>query len=657
MSGATQQRLVDAALTYATRGWPVFPVFEPTQAGTCSCGNLQCGSPGKHPRAAHGLNDATTDPERIRLWWAEWPQANVGIRTGQAAGIVVLDVDPGGDVTLARLVSEHGELPAAPQVATGRGGKHIFFAHPGVEVSNTAGANGRLGYGLDLRGDGGYVVAPPSRHVTGATYSWAVNSIPPAPMPSWLLDMVRKLKPSPSMAPAALPKLGRSTSYGEAALEAEFERVCHAQVGERNHVLNRAAYSLGQLVGGGQLGRGDVETVLASAATALGLGDKEATATIASGINAGLQEPRSPPVSEPRAKAKQTAGASGPSTSSQRLATAAQRKEGTPRPAPVGSGAPALRAPASVRSAADLLANPPAEVPTLLEPALIVRGGITCLAAPTKVGKTNLWMHFAWALTEGKSLFGIFSAVKPVNVLLVELELSEAIMHRRLKPLKEALGWTPEGLDRFKIVCQRSLLLDRRDGAKRLVGMIQDHRPDIVIVDSYNAAMAGDPDKSAESRRGLQTLREAQEATGVAFGITSEIRKPPPGQRLRFGVDDLKGSNEVAYDADAVLMLKPLDESRRRLSVVFSAMRHSTEEPPDDLVLIREGLSFSLQHRQGAGAEEAMERAVEEALRKHFAAGGGKTARDCYQAVKTAGLKVRREITDVVRQRLTGQST
>ena len=83
----------DAALDYALKGWPVFPLHSIGPDGICTCGQPDCGSPGKHPRTSKGFHDATTDPEQIRAWWKTWPAANVGIRTGAESGVFALDVD------------------------------------------------------------------------------------------------------------------------------------------------------------------------------------------------------------------------------------------------------------------------------------------------------------------------------------------------------------------------------------------------------------------------------------------------------------------------------------------------------------------------------------------------------------------------------------
>jgi 5S rRNA maturation endonuclease (ribonuclease M5) len=304
--------------------------------------------------------------------------------------------------------------------------------------------------------------------------------------------------------------------------------------------------------------------------------------------------------------------------------------------------------PKLVRSAAEILAAPPPPTPCLLEPALIVAGGITVIAAPTKVGKTWLWLHLVWALTEGRNLFGQFAAPNPVPVLMIQLELSEPAMHDRIQMLVNDLGWSAGGLERFHVACDRALMLDRRGGPERIVELIQacDPKPAVVVLDSYNAAVGGDPDKTAESRKAIHMLHEIQKATGVAWAITSEVRKAPPGQRLRYTMDDLKGSNELAYDADAVVMLKPAAEDRRRLGVHFVGMRHLAGEAPEDLVLVRDGGRFSLAH------SDPVEEDVLKVVRDWVVSGGAQGVRACRQSVREAGIRVRDGVIDAARNRL-----
>lgn len=162
----------EAALTYIRRkGWPLFPVYEPDGRGGCACGNAQCASPAKHPRVKHGVLEATTNEARILDWWNRWPESNIGIATGLVSKIIVLDIDParGGEVSLADLEAKRGRFAPTLECATGGGGRHLYFLHPGDKpMKNRV----DLLPGIDIRGDGGYVVAPPSVHISGGLYKW-----------------------------------------------------------------------------------------------------------------------------------------------------------------------------------------------------------------------------------------------------------------------------------------------------------------------------------------------------------------------------------------------------------------------------------------------------------------------------------------------------
>ncbi len=188
--------MLAAALDYALAGLPVLPLHT-LAAGQCTCGSPDCASPAKHPRLTNGLNGASTDVAVVAGWWQRWPDANVGIATGAKSRLVVLDVDAGhgGAGTLAGLERVHGKLPKTAKVLTGGGGAHYFFHQGNGEVRNSA---GKLGAGLDVRADGGYVVAPPSIHASGRVYRWTSDlaKSPPADMPPWLLEDARTQRSS-----------------------------------------------------------------------------------------------------------------------------------------------------------------------------------------------------------------------------------------------------------------------------------------------------------------------------------------------------------------------------------------------------------------------------------------------------------------------------
>ncbi len=177
--------MLDIALDYAGRGWGVFPLWS-VRDGVCTCRKRsRCNMAGKHPRTHNGLHGASTDKAVINRW--KWASANIGIATGAASGLLVIDIDPrhGGDVTIKALIAELGKLPPAPRVRTGGGGWHVLFLHPGRHIASRNGAAA----GIDIKADDGYVVAPPSKHASGKRYRWEVDpdsvGLPSLPE-SWL---------------------------------------------------------------------------------------------------------------------------------------------------------------------------------------------------------------------------------------------------------------------------------------------------------------------------------------------------------------------------------------------------------------------------------------------------------------------------------------
>jgi hypothetical protein len=282
---------LDQALRLSRAGWHVLPCHSPHFEG-CSCGGRDCSSPGKHPRTRRGLHDASTDPHVVKQWWHRWLLANVGVRTGAVSGLVVIDIDPqhGGLETIRRIHAEH-PLPQGLRVRTGSGGWHLYFAHPGHRISNSAGTV--LGPGVDVRGDGGYVIAPPSNHVSGGKYRW-VGQWKLPDLPAHLSERLRPVDPLPPRRWEPV-RIDRALSaWAAKALDDEAREVRCAAAGGRNHRLNRAAFSLGQIVGAGVLDADTVTEHLHHAALGAGLGAREATRTIRSGMRAGSSSPRLP---------------------------------------------------------------------------------------------------------------------------------------------------------------------------------------------------------------------------------------------------------------------------------------------------------------------------------------------------------------------------
>jgi putative DNA primase/helicase len=182
--------MAKAARWYSAHGVPVFPLHS-APGGVCSCGDLECQNPGKHPRTAHGFKDATQDQNRITAWWKRWPAANIGVPTGAPSDLLVVDCDPrnGGPADRSELIERCGPIPDTAEATTGGGGRHLFFRYSGGAVPKA------LAPGIDLKGDGGYVVVAPSIHASGNAYQWdgiagAKALLNPADAPAWLLEYI-----------------------------------------------------------------------------------------------------------------------------------------------------------------------------------------------------------------------------------------------------------------------------------------------------------------------------------------------------------------------------------------------------------------------------------------------------------------------------------
>ncbi|MHC2275410.1 putative DNA primase/helicase [Bradyrhizobium diazoefficiens] len=181
-------RLVKRALHYASKGLHVFPVHS-VRDGRCSCRDgVVCANPGKHPMTSNGFKDATTDSRTIKKWWIANPDANIGIATGRISNLVVVDVDgQEGKESLAELIKTYGRLPKTPKVKTGRG-LHYYLRPSNKPLRNSTGS---LGNGVDIRADGGYVVAPGSVHRSGKFYRFLsgrdLDDIEIAKAPKWLM--------------------------------------------------------------------------------------------------------------------------------------------------------------------------------------------------------------------------------------------------------------------------------------------------------------------------------------------------------------------------------------------------------------------------------------------------------------------------------------
>lgn len=263
--------LTQAGLNYSSRDWIVFPVDK-----------------NKRP-VCKWQEEATTNPDAIQRLFSRPSATGIAIATGPRSKILVLDLDRKNGVdgikTCQGLEDELGTLPQTLQQKTGSGGLHLFFQYPqDVVIRNSA---GKLGSGIDVRGQGGYVVAPPSLNQAGA-YEW-LNDFEPAPLPpAWMNLLIDKSKSK------TLSSILSSTTsrYGQKALLKESLAVANTPEGQRNNALNISALKIGQLVAGGEIASSDAIKTLMDAAIMCGLPEREAFTTISSGLNKGMTEPR-----------------------------------------------------------------------------------------------------------------------------------------------------------------------------------------------------------------------------------------------------------------------------------------------------------------------------------------------------------------------------
>lgn len=278
--------LTEAAHDLAALGWAVFPLVPREKT--------------PYPFTT-GLHAATSDVGAVVDWWAgragvplkkpgrpvrAEPDSNIGVATGAASGFFVLDVD--GDVGLASLMKmarAFAPLPQTVRQSTGKGG-HLLFAWPdGVEVRNKAGNLGRVPGkpdpypGLDIRGNGGYIVAAPSMHPSGRPYAWAAGCDPftrgPARAPRWLLDLIVG-EPAPAAPAGPRPPVRRvegESPYGRAALDGACSAIAGARPGTQDATLHGRAYSIGRLVASGTLDAGRARSALIAAGMAMACGN------------------------------------------------------------------------------------------------------------------------------------------------------------------------------------------------------------------------------------------------------------------------------------------------------------------------------------------------------------------------------------------------
>ncbi|MCA1398658.1 bifunctional DNA primase/polymerase [Bradyrhizobium sp. BRP56] len=436
--------LLTAALDYARRGFPVFPCNPHTKAPLPKK-DVDPDTGEEIPNTG-GLRKATTDPRQIQEWWTAWPNAMIGVAAGQRAGFWAIDPDapkapgdPDGRQELAHLQIKHGKLPPTHSHLTPGGGKHILFRwRANRPIGNREGALKKKG--INVRGEGGYLIFPPSKASNGKAYEIeeALDCFSFAEAPDWLYEMILAKPEGPKISELAMAKVraperqrissgSHREAYAEAALRGEIDKLRGELRGSRNVELNNSAVSLATLVASGDLDEQRVVNELLAACASNGLmqddGYASCIATIKSGFSYGLQHPRQ----------------------------IEDRREylHPPRMDHAGAQESGRYSDGAAQVARKITATPYVRVdPATIEPrdwlygTLLIRKFVTATVAPGGVGKSSLVTAETLSMVSAKGLLGIAPKRRLKSWLwnledpLIETQrkIEAAALHYGLKP-------------------------------------------------------------------------------------------------------------------------------------------------------------------------------------------------------------------------------
>jgi RecA-family ATPase len=516
---------LDYARYYAAKGWQVLPLHTPNKEGKCSC-RKDCGSVGKHPRTMNGLKDATTDEDKIRYWWGMWADANIGIVTGDESGFIVLDVDPRhyGNESLAYLEDEYGELPETLKSNTGGGGSHYLFSCPDVSVKNSV---GKLADGLDVRGDGGYIVAPPSLHQSGKRYSWEDADIPTSPMPDWLLHLILDDRKNTKGVTAGTVR--EPITAGECITE-----------GRRNDTLFRLGCSFRDK----------------------GLDEPE----ILDALLAVNRHRCDPPLPE-----SEVEGITASCVRYEPTKTIKGEVETEYLSEPLG------------QSWREFSLSEFVEAEKVLSE--LERGEVGMLVAATNVGKTTLSLNLALTMAAGTSFHPLVHGKDSgYRVLYIDGETRKARFQRDVSRMMQY--WLPvEHLmvaENLFVMCDAEfggepLNLSNENHMKAVVHTAEEFKPDLIIVDTLSALfnLSQENDNAEMTKRVMKPLAKLAKDTNAAVLLLHHIGKQ--NEDAQAGVKAYRGRGASASGAAARMVLLLTQHPADRESVILSCAKTKGE--------------------------------------------------------------------------------
>jgi hypothetical protein len=504
------------ALDYATKGWRIVPI-----------------RPGeKRPALTNWQNIATADPELITEWFTgPYHDHGIGIATGPETGFFVLDVDitdtKAGDETLADLEEQYGRLPETLMSITGSGGWHLLFTYPtGQEIRNDAGR--RLGPGLDIRGIGGQIVAPPTIHPNGNAYQWDHGCQTIADAPQWLLELLTTPEPTqpppspakPSDTDSIAARYNQQTTWSQLLQQDGWTLAASLPTGETQWTRPGKDIREGISATCGHEGR-DILTTFTSSIPWLPEDSYSRFGYYACRHHNGN---RSAAATHLLTQETQT------------LDNYFTNQLITPEPTPELTTETRIEL-AHLVDWTKLWTDDRPDEEWLAEP-IIPKGRAIALYAPAKAGKSTITLAIVAAVATGSRILGQTRAT-PTNVLYLDYEMTEDDLIERLTEL----GYGPQdNLEKLHYALLPSLPpLDTIEGATALLHLVDQTKAELVVVDTFGRAVEGDEDR-ADTVRAFYL-----KARGVAV-----LRTDHSGKSVEKG---MRGSSAKADDVDIVWQL------------------------------------------------------------------------------------------------------
>jgi hypothetical protein len=513
----------------------------------------------KTPLTPNGLRGASRRAAIIEEWWRRNPTAMVGTPTGEPLGAWVLDIDVKGNGfgTLEALEHEYSPLPETRRARTPSGGMHYYWRH--VEGVRNRGA---LGQGIDVRGDGGFVIAPGSAMEDGRAYEWLNPEAPIVDAPQWLLDLVvRKAAPATST-PASRSAI--NDRYVEAAVDRELSALASTPMGGRNNALNDASFALGSFVGAGALTESEARQWLEDVARGWGRDWHRCAKTIDNGLRAGMASPRDIP--EPAF----TDDSILQHVDISRLLAKA-RAEAAPAPEPKADEPP----PPVTQTAVHATAWSPSD-PTKLPrrdfvyDQHLVRKYVSVTVSPGGLGKTSLTIAEALAMTSGKPLLGAPVAA-PLRVWLFNAEDPRDEMDRRIMAAYLHYGLKPTDIgDRLFLDTGREqdlvIAIDDKRGVKiispvvdAIIGEIRKHKIDVMVIDPFVSTHGVNENDNGAIDRVAKLWGQIANDTNCAIEIIHHVRKTEGRANT---VDDSRGAGALLAAARSGRVLNRMSEDQ-----------------------------------------------------------------------------------------------